>query len=451
MVQQSSNNLYGFPQPLTQVFPAPIRAQRAPTTADISYPIGQLWVDEAGDDYYGLVDVTAGVATWNVLASSPGNVDTLTGDSGGAITPVAGNISLLGTASEITTTGTAGTITFSLPTTMVAPGTLQVTGLLTGDAGATVSGGALTLNSGTNAINVSSDASATTINVGTGAAAKTLTLGSTNTTSTTTIACGTGGVAVGTSANAHTSTFGSTNTTSATTVQSGSGALNITSTNGAMTLASGTGEIDISADAAATTVKMATGAGAKTLTLGSTNTTSTSTLQSGSGGITVAATNGAVTVTSGTGAMNISADAAATTVNLSTGAAVKTLTVGSTNTSSATTIQAGTGSITLSSGIVEKVTNVNNAASPYSVLGTDFFLAVDPTGGAVTITLPASPVTGRHIVVVDATGQSAANNITVSGNGKNISAGGSSAASKAISTAYGSLDIYYNGTIWNAA
>lgn len=42
---------------------------------------------------------------------------------------------------------------------------------------------AITLNSGTNTVSVSSDASATTVNIGTGAAAKTVTLGSTTTTS----------------------------------------------------------------------------------------------------------------------------------------------------------------------------------------------------------------------------------------------------------------------------
>ncbi len=48
---------------------------------------------------------------------------------------------------------------------------------------ATVPGGAVTMNTGTQSISISSDASATTVNVGTGAAAKTVTLGSTTTTS----------------------------------------------------------------------------------------------------------------------------------------------------------------------------------------------------------------------------------------------------------------------------
>lgn len=273
----SSNNLYGFPQPLSRAFPAPILAQRAPTNSDISYPIGQLWVDQSGDDYYGLVDVTAGVATWVVLASQPGNIDTLTGDSGGAISPSAGNIDLLGTANQIVSTGSGHQIEWSLSSTMVAPGTVEVTGLLTTDAGITASGGALTLNSGTNAINVSNDASATTINLGTGAAAKAVTIGSSNTTSATTIACGTGGVAVGTSANAHTSTFGSTNSTSATTIQSGSGGITLT---GAVTASS-----NVTLNGAAT--KLSVHGGAVTDFIG------TATLNNGT--VTVANTNIAAT------------------------------------------------------------------------------------------------------------------------------------------------------------
>lgn len=50
-------------------------------------------------------------------------------------------------------------------------------------SGITVSGGAVSINSGTSSFNLSNDASATTVNLGTGAAAKTVTIGSTTTTS----------------------------------------------------------------------------------------------------------------------------------------------------------------------------------------------------------------------------------------------------------------------------
>jgi hypothetical protein len=70
----------------------------------------------------------------------------------------------------------------------------------TGTGAVDISSGAgtgLTINSGTTGtLSIGSDASAETINIGTGAAAKTIVLGSTNTTSTTTIQAGTGGISL---------------------------------------------------------------------------------------------------------------------------------------------------------------------------------------------------------------------------------------------------------------
>lgn len=70
MVASSKNNLYGFPQPLSRVFPAPIVAQRAPTTSDIAYPPGQVWDDQAGGNIYFLVEVVGGSAVWELAAGT---------------------------------------------------------------------------------------------------------------------------------------------------------------------------------------------------------------------------------------------------------------------------------------------------------------------------------------------------------------------------------------------
>jgi len=66
----------------------------------------------------------------------------------------------------------------------------------TSTAGLTSSGGAISLNSGTSSLNISTDASATTVNIATGAAVKTATFGSTNSTSATAIKSGTGNIAL---------------------------------------------------------------------------------------------------------------------------------------------------------------------------------------------------------------------------------------------------------------
>ncbi len=84
---------------------------------------GQLYLDTVAPAAY----MWSGT-TWISLGSGTvGAIVTLTGGSGGAIAPVAGNINLLGTANQITSIGTAGTITFSLPVAITAPGSLVTT------------------------------------------------------------------------------------------------------------------------------------------------------------------------------------------------------------------------------------------------------------------------------------------------------------------------------------
>lgn len=139
-LRPQAETLSGSPQPnFIGYQTAPILAKRAPTAQDTGYPLGQLWLDKTGDDYYGLVDVSAGVATWNLLAATPGEIATLTGDSGGAISPSAGNVNVLGTASQITTTGSGSTITWSLPNAITAPGSLTTTTTLA--SGTTITAG----------------------------------------------------------------------------------------------------------------------------------------------------------------------------------------------------------------------------------------------------------------------------------------------------------------------
>lgn len=69
-------------------------------------------------------------------------VTTITGDSGGAETPDgAGNFNLKGTANQITVTGSANTETWSLPSAIIAPGSLTTTTTLTATTLFTASAG----------------------------------------------------------------------------------------------------------------------------------------------------------------------------------------------------------------------------------------------------------------------------------------------------------------------
>lgn len=113
-------------------------------------------------------------------------------------------------------------------------------------------------------------------------------------------------------------------------------------------------------------------------------------------------------------------------------------------------LDAGTSGITFGTGLVVSVTSVAAAATPYALLGTDYFVTTDTTGGVLTITLPAAPATGRMVVVYDGVGQAAANNVTIDGNGKSIAFAGTAAGTKLLNTAYESATLVYNGTLWCA-
>lgn len=99
-------------------------ALRAPTSADKSYVKGTLWLNTASSTAY----MWPGTGSWISLgAGASGGVVTLTGGSGGALSPTGGNISILGTANQITSTGSGSTITLSLPSAIVAPGSVTAT------------------------------------------------------------------------------------------------------------------------------------------------------------------------------------------------------------------------------------------------------------------------------------------------------------------------------------
>lgn len=214
-------------------------ANTAPSSTNVNFQVGQRWIDSSSDAEYVLTSFSTsnGVvsAHWAILGGGSSDVNVLDGDTGtasptgGAITIAGGSgittsatgstltvslsgsgsaidslipdagtspvvpdgdgaVSISGTADQITTTGGTNTLTLSIPTGFIAPGSVTVTEdfeVITGN---------VTINSGTDIIGISTDAAATTINIGTGAAVKTVTIGSTNTTSTTTIDCGSGGI-----------------------------------------------------------------------------------------------------------------------------------------------------------------------------------------------------------------------------------------------------------------
>ncbi len=110
----------------------PMVTIRSPSSSDVRGPFGyfkpgQEWVNTVANSVYFLTSLTASAgiisAVWTVSGATS-TLATLTADSGGALTPSSGNISILGTTNQVTSTGSGSTITLSTPATFVAPGSI---------------------------------------------------------------------------------------------------------------------------------------------------------------------------------------------------------------------------------------------------------------------------------------------------------------------------------------
>jgi hypothetical protein len=141
----ASVNTVGFGNaPLSSLGCIPIVSTVAPSSSNVhgpygKYAIGQTWIDTVTNAAYILTSYSASngsiTANWTIDAGGSSLLSTLTGGSGGAISPTSGNINLLGTTNQITTTGSGSTITWSIPTTFIAPGSIAATTTLTATLG----------------------------------------------------------------------------------------------------------------------------------------------------------------------------------------------------------------------------------------------------------------------------------------------------------------------------
>jgi len=89
-------------------------------------------------------------------------------------------------------------------------------------------------------------------------------------------------------------------------------------------------------------------------------------------------------------------------------------------------------------------TTTNNAASPYTVLATDYYISVDASGGVVTIKLPNAPTTNRLIIIKDKNGNSATNNISITTVGGAVTIDGQTTYT--LNSNYSSVSLLFNGT-----
>lgn len=84
-------------------------------------------------------------------------------------------------------------------------------------------------------------------------------------------------------------------------------------------------------------------------------------------------------------------------------------------------------------------------ANPYTIIAKDYLVAINTSGGARTVDLPATPVSGDRYLIKDDSGNAGANNITINATGGYDIEGD---ASKTISSNYSAMELIFNGTNW---
>jgi len=151
--------------------PAPanvITVVGAPSVHAVENSLGTLAVDYTNSNAYILVAKANNTATWYLVGGASASFTGLAASSGSAA-PSGGSITLAGTSNEITTIGSGHTITFSLPSSVIAPGSLASTTSMTVGNHLIVTTGGVTVTAGNIATSAGSITSATTLTATSGA------------------------------------------------------------------------------------------------------------------------------------------------------------------------------------------------------------------------------------------------------------------------------------------
>lgn len=90
------------------------------------------------------------------------------------------------------------------------------------------------------------------------------------------------------------------------------------------------------------------------------------------------------------------------------------------------------------------VTVTQVTTQTYDILSTDYFLCVETTTFAVTLTLPTGKL-GTVYVIKDCSGNADVNPITINGSGGELVDG----SSATINTPFGSISLIFNGSEWS--
>lgn len=107
-------------------------------------------------------------------------------------------------------------------------------------------------------------------------------------------------------------------------------------------------------------------------------------------------------------------------------------------------INIGTGNQIIGGGNPSPVSVTNVTTPTYTALPTDYYLCVDTSTNAVTITLPTG-ILGTVYIIKDCSGDAATNPITINGTGGQLV----DLSAATINVPYGSVQLIFNGVEWN--
>ena len=99
--------------------------------------------------------------------------------------------------------------------------------------------------------------------------------------------------------------------------------------------------------------------------------------------------------------------------------------------------------LTVTGGVVHAMTAAKTSA--YEATASDYVVAVNTSGGAVTITLPENAAAGTTYIVKDTAGSAASNAVTVSRKTADTIDGQTSVS---ITSNYGAITVVSNGSNW---
>lgn len=388
---------------------------RPPAATDVLYPLGKQWLDTVGRNTYFLVNLSSSsgitTAVWEKMQNASGSLDGLSDGTTDVFADGLGIIQLVGTGEQINVLSDPpfNALIFSLPNSVIFPGSVEFNQnvVFSTTSNSFVDSGAIFTFDNTPGFNLGLNINSGVLTVRSGA----------------NLTVSPGAVA----------DFG-----------------NLPDFNGGLNLNAGT--LTVASGAA---ISVASGAG--------TNFGNTPAFNNGfvvpGGTVNIQNTtvNTAISspiVTIGTAltpqisntVANFTLNSNNLPVNISTDSTTSVTSIGGVSSSaSSTTISAGTGGITLASGTIYRTFHTTNPTN--TLVGNETLVAANTLSGAIAIDLVLSPVGGTHLVIYDAGGNAAVNNITINATGGFLFHGNGTfngTATLTINQDYGSVELYYS-------